>query len=132
MNTHVKYEIAKLLKEKGFDEPCLRYYSNLNLFTDKYKDWNNHTIGNTSMHKRNANYYSAPTIAEVVMWLYEKHGIWITVEPFLRREKNELVYFYKIFGSDGYLNTISRLSMGHSSPTEAYEVAVEYVLKNLI
>ena len=49
MNKEVNFEIAKLLKEKGF-----------RLLPD-FKS-------------------SYPTIAEVVMWLYEKHGVWISVQ----------------------------------------------------
>ncbi len=122
MKTPVSFEIAKLLKEKGFDIPCWSYYSSLNLYTFELGDWNNHTIGDTSMHKRNAGYYSAPTIAEVVMWLFDKHGIWIyTSKP---DEQGWVIHWQ---GLTDYPSL-----QYYSSPTEAYEAAIEYTLKNLL
>ena len=125
MNTPVSFEIAKLLKEKGFDIPCWSYYSSLNLYTFELGDWNNHTIGDTSMHKRNAGYYSAPTIAEVVMWLYEKHEIWIY--PILILENRKFV-----INIDKIEPKFQWQIELFDSPTKAYEAAILYVLENLI
>lgn len=73
---------------------------------------------------------SYPTIAEVVMWLYEKDKIWITSEPFIKSD-DIVVYIYKIF-KNGYVDTISRASTGFNSIDQSYEAGIEYVLKNLI
>lgn len=106
MNTHVNFETAKLLKEKGFDLPSEILLSN-------EIDYTKH--------------FSTPTIAEVVMWLYEKHGIWITV---------------CVIGADGFgywLHNQDRKRLNpddqggdFNSPTEAYSAAINYILKNLI
>lgn len=78
-----------------------------------------------------------PTIAEVVMWLYEKHGIWITVNP--KRERNVSgenymqfdVDIWRLEGEKGcVLYGIELLQF--NSPTEAYEAAIEYCLTKLI
>ncbi len=164
MKTPVSFEIAKLLKKKGFDIPCWSYYSSLNLYTFELTDWNNHTIGDTSMHKRNAGYYSAPTIVEVVMWLYEKHGIWIeitmgkdhtgvwfdwdifsTITPRKDDELGEESVEYEDNPNEKWLNYKTTYNSmiederfaiinkeSYSSPTEAYEAAIEYTLKNLL
>ena len=123
MNTPVNSKIAKLLKEKKFNEPCLSYWKDLNLEGHRFKDWNNETIGDSPMHKRNAGYYSAPTIAQVVMWLYKKHGIWIAVVRFKDHssDNNEKPTFRHNF-----------LFKEYNSPTEAYETGIEYALKELI
>ncbi len=92
MNTPVSFELAKLLKEKEFDENCSDYYTqtgNLNSdgwgdiiyeqgfgFPDRmlrfnYSDFNKN---------QKETCFLCPTIAEVVMWVYEKHEIWIGVE----------------------------------------------------
>lgn len=65
------------------------------------------------------------TIAEVVMWLYETHGIWITVTSIsqeswqchMTRKGDSLG---KCYLEDFY------------NPTEAYEAAIKYTLENLI
>jgi hypothetical protein len=95
----------------------------------RFKDWNNETIGDSPMHKRNAGYYSAPTIAQVVMWLYKKYGIWIEVNlPLYDDFKFTIIECNTIAGK--LLNKISDES--YDSPTEAYETAIEYTLNNLI
>ena len=132
MNTPVSFEIAKLLKEKGFDIPCWSYYSSLNLYTFELGDWNNHTIGDTSMHKRNAGYYSAPTIVEVVMWLYEKHGIWISVDTDITGKFRQILRKHNSNDRVWEVKNTFSISEYYNSPTEAYEAAIEYTLKNLL
>lgn len=72
MNIPVSFELSKLLKEKGFDDVCQKWYSTGGgiYFQDEFEN----NRGFTPTYK-----CEAPTIAEVVMWLYEKHGIWIVV-----------------------------------------------------
>lgn len=130
MNTPVKFEIAKLLKEKGFD----RVYSNSNFYTEGYPDnyplnlfitKNDYTKEQYKMH------YVAPTIAEVVMWLYDKYGIWIGVQPTSIVEKFQ---FRTYWNNKGVMNQHWNNSMSKefNSPTEAYETAIEYTLNKLI
>jgi hypothetical protein len=141
MNTPVNPEIAKLLKEKKFNEPCLSYWKDLNLEGHRFKDWNNETIGDSPMHKRNAGYYSAPTISEVVMWLYKEHGIWVevnflpNVDKFAFISKPLNFKKPKEFSSyKEYYNATSKFisKEKYNSPTKAYEASIEYALKELI
>ena len=73
MNTPVSLPIATSLKEKGFDNLSEWAYQSGKLVHDsrnkEHKNWN----------KEKHVDCAAPTIAEVVMWLYEKHKIWISV-----------------------------------------------------
>lgn len=69
---------------------------------------------------------SYPTITEVVMWLYEKHGIWIGVQP--NEPYIDDDWCFTIFKD--LKNNNSR--EGYNSSTEAYEAAIEHTLKNLI
>ena len=101
MNTPISLKIAKLLKEKGFDLNH-KYMFFTSDETEKYPE---------------EELSLKPTIAEVVMWLYEKHGIWIG----LTHQHN------KFFWSFGSYQT-----QEFNSPTEAYEAAIIYTLKNLI
>jgi hypothetical protein len=112
MKTPVKFELAKLLKEKGFDKRSEPYRYN--------------KFGETTLLEG----INAPTIAEVVMWLYEKHGIWIDVSLNQFSKPNDLQWMYSIvFTKDC---TYSYSPKSYDSPTEAYDAAIEYVLNNLL
>ena len=140
MTTPVKHSIAKLLKEKGFDEECNSYYSQA-LFEGTNPDWEG-VFPKYSIFKRSDYHYnskpnfndlwfecSAPTIAEVVMWLYEKHGIWIISSYELNIENHKKEWFW-IAIKDG--EEIAYQYRDFNLPTEAYEAAIEYTLENLI
>jgi hypothetical protein len=76
----VTYEIAKKLKELGFNEPCFTCYSKKNqsdkeckLFDDEISihNWNEYS-GQT---------YSSPLWQQAIDWLKEKHSIKIIESP---------------------------------------------------
>lgn len=131
MNTPVNFEIAKLLKEKGFNSlNCKQGYHGEfgSLENDSYPFLGTYYFLDDCLIKNNCEWkIQAPTIAEAVMWLYEKHGIWLTV---------------CIIGADGFgywLHDKNRKRLNPEnqggywySPTEAYEAAIEYTLKNLL
>lgn len=131
MITPVSFELAKLLKEKGFNESCPVVVTNEN----KYHliSGTEHTILNgmvftTSKNKTLPDYIcSAPTIAEVVMWLYEKYGIWISIDF---NSENSL-FFYCI-RKRLYRLRLNTNTEYFNSPAEAYKAAIEYTLNNLI
>jgi hypothetical protein len=65
---YVDYELAKLLKEKGFDEPCnyfFKYSSKVIYFGTEFK---NSQIGEL--------FFNAPTIRDALKWLKKKYGIY--------------------------------------------------------
>jgi hypothetical protein len=114
MNTPVSFEIAKLLKEKGFnqgfDNDQMFYFPDTKELTENYR----------------GNNYPAPTIADVVMWIYENHNIWISVDRYIDPEQSpDYRYGSCIYYDDHYYGR------GNENPTEAYEAAIFYVL-NLI
>lgn len=73
------------------------------------------------MDKNNSDLHSE--IMQVIMWLYEKHGIWI----FSKKENNLFQSF--IQHPESINNWFSKF---YNSPTEAYEAAIEYCLTNLL
>ena len=124
MNSPVSFETAKLLKEKGFDEPCstsweTQYSKEPTItvsITQKYRT-STHPVGKLS----------APTIAEVVMWIYDKHNIWISVDRYLDPEESEdFRYGYMIYYIDDYFGR------GYKTPSDSYQAGIEYAIKNLI
>jgi len=117
MNIIVNFETAKFLKDvKGFEPESKAFYDGSGeLFYYNYSN-------NVMQRFR----YAAPTITEVVMWLYEKHGIWVSV-TFKRHSQNKH-FSYNIRQANG----IETYLWEHNSPTEAYEAAILYCLTNLI
>ena len=123
MNKPVTFEIAKLLKEKGFglsDDDYIqlpRFYEENADYVEyavhvgkKYNPSHNHlgadTIEDFKAHLTMIDnsldsIYLAPTIAEVVMWLYEKHGIWIDV-----RYMDDILLLKIILNNMGFINLI--------------------------
>jgi len=115
MNKPVRYTIAKLLKEKGFNEPCnnIYAYGRENHIENLAKINNNNDRG----------YWLAPTIADLVMWFYEKHGIWISVNA----TEDLKSFWYETRGVERIWFTEN-----YNSPIEAYEAAFEHTLMNTI
>ena len=144
MNKEVNFEIAKLLKEKGFSWECRHFYSKSKYDKEFYLktgteyesdrdciwDWNLNG-GKSGMLSKiipypndsDAIYYSAPTIAEVVVWLFEKHGIWIGVTKYKNHvtDDNDDCYFTPDNGKHIY-----------KTPTEAYEARIKLILENVL
>jgi hypothetical protein len=119
MNTPVNYKLAKLLEKKGFDEPCKLCVEEGDEMPLPFNCGD--TIHRNSLHP----YYSAPTIAEVVMWIYDKYGIWIYAERYstLFRCYAEEIGDERFGKWEGHK---------YESPTEAYLAAIEYTLNKLI
>lgn len=133
MNTPISFELAKLLKEKGFDE-ALTFYFDLQ-DSNKLKPIPMSDEINKFHSNRNSLMLSAPTIAEVVMWLYEKHGIWIVINP--HKGEDDLGKPFMEFDPEvwSFTNTCilhNTKLLYFNSPIEAYEAAIEYVLNNLV
>lgn len=108
---YVSLEIAKLLKEKGYNEETICYYNNDTLY-----------LGNGS---NNYNAYalqlSAPTKAEAIDWL-ESKGMCIVV---IRRTiDNEVGWCYVIYSQ-------TEIISGFSTRLEAEEAAIIKALELL-
>jgi hypothetical protein len=114
MNIPVRFPIAKLLKEKWFKEKCKEYFTDGTLsISDEPKEVFMEAVKHNKVIS-----CLAPTIADVVMWFYEKHGIWIEVTT-------------DVFGKFCWIVKSKRASNNNfNSPTEAYEAAIEYALNN--
>ena len=116
MNTPISFEIAKLLKEKGYDESCNRWYHDMGMLG----------IPSMSIQEFNDGGLPAPTIADVLMWLYEKHEYWCYSYT------NGKIWYPCIQHKFGDMAILSGKIGTFNSPTEAYEAAINYTLNNLI
>lgn len=141
MNNPVKFELAKLLKEKGFDlkpnRHLVRKTSTIGygekFIIDRWLDYDDLYLEYVEKH--------IPIIAEVVMWLYEKHGIWISAIPnsssghqLLMRKMSVHLFKYRngLNVQTETLKNTNKEIVYFLSPTKAYEAAIEYILNNLI
>jgi hypothetical protein len=127
MTTPVSFQLAKLLKEKGFEQTLevgviCRIQNKINKDYEKTRPLRESDLTN-EWSILNEIY---PTIVEVVMWLYEKYGIWIEVPFWDSKFRIKIVDTIK----EELLRGIDFES--YNSPTEAYEAAIEYTLNNLI
>lgn len=129
MNTIVNLAISKLLKEKGFNEKCWHIYTITGLEQIAaitgvdYTGYSNEELTSS---------IAAPTIGQTVMWLYEKHGIWIGVNKDTSvKWINDYFNFY-IQGKNGESAFSDVGGTQPNSPTEAYENGIKYCLDNLI
>jgi len=127
--THVTFEQAKLLKEKGFDVECIYHYGKTNDYISIGSDipatnWNK-LIDD---HMDEVELYSRPEQWQVVEWLRVKYGIWVQV--FILNKTFAWKFTY-IETQHQYCE-YAQQDKGFSIPQEAYSAAFDYVLKELI
>lgn len=124
MNKKVSYQQAKLLKEKGFDENC--------------ESWAYLDDNCMSMTYDSKTCVKVPTIADVVTWLYEKHGIYIHISPHGDDETlfKNCKWWFSIYKDKAYnLLGGSKVTKGiddFNSIKEAYEAAIDYCLNHIV
>lgn len=116
---YCSYEVAKLLKEKGFDTPCMGRYSvrSKEFHLDCTKMCNNGGLFECA----------APTHQMAMKWLRKVHSLHIQIN-----------YMYGAYQEYDYviINTFSGIRchepISFSSYEEAVEAALKYSLENLI
>ena len=124
---YVKFEIAKLLKEKGFNEKTYRCY---NLCTEEHElsdiddiAFNNWELDNDGV--------AAPTLQMTIKWLREVHKLYVVVRPYVTEDGIFSLFDVKsIKGKDIVANIKTRT--GFNSYEQACEAAIKYCLENLI
>jgi len=137
MNKVVSFELAKLLKEKGYDEYS-KYAIGI-IHNDivsvppefglkENEDVIYGVLCNSRMDEFNSDYISAPTIADVVMWLYGKYGVWIVVNITISSD-----WYFELYDLNSKRNAEIKVNVNlYSSPSEAYESAIKhYLTKNI-
>ena len=140
---YVSFETAKLLKEKGFDEPCLRYISRGKitgiLVTEASEEY----------------MYPQPTLQMAIKWLNEVHHVLVVSD--YEYECTDTSWYYKIYklvdehgkceswpvNAVRYIDGIEaevtvafrdymRSYKDYATRKEADEEGIKYVLENLI
>ena len=116
---YVSFETAKLLKEKGFDEPCHALYheGDDKIFFGLDVDSYHNTILNVDC-------YACPTLQMTMKWLREAHNIDISVTPDRKAGYSVLIFKDKRLPFD----TLDSYSIYE----QACEAAIKYCLEKLI
>ena len=117
---YVSFEIAKLLKEKGFNEK-LQYYYDIDGILVRC------SRGKYFSNKSNA--FIAPTLQMAIKWLREVHNI--SIEPLVDFGSGDEYWWTADVGYIKKNGLIDELC-GYNSYEEACESAIKYCLENLI
>ncbi len=119
---YVSFEIAKLLKEKGFGVSCYGRYSvrSKEFHLDTTKPCNNGGISQ----------YSAPTLQVAMKWLREEKGI--AVVPILSSVLDNEKFLWDIEITVAKTNETYRQGWIYESYEQACEAAIKYCLESLI
>ena len=129
---YVSFEIAKLLKKKGFDEPCRLFYKDPQAGLYEFKN-----IPKSYKDIPNNPCFFAPSFYVTMEWLREK-GIYMYVEPFITISSEG----YNLEGykpwittfKTNWFNPLSKIGTATYSKTyeEAVEVSIMFAIENLI
>ena len=121
---YVSFEIAKLLKEKGFDEGCRAHYGTAGSFSyEKYE------VEASGCEIHNA--ILAPTLQMAMKWLRKKYNLEIYPYHDMFQENNKWWYGIEKF-TKGCSNCQYEEEPIYSTYEEAAEAAIKYCLENLI
>jgi len=126
---YVSFEIAKLLKEKGFDEKCRQYW---------YRD--NLVFSRSEIHNRELDNYedegwSAPTLQMTMKWLRDEKYYYIQVMLDGWACGDHSGYYVVIQKTDSDFEMMLQDAVDevfYQTYEEACEAAIKYCLKNLI
>ena len=121
---YCSYEVAKLLKEKGFNEPCYQKYDN-----EGYLSFNH--IGYINNEKPCDDFYAlAPTHQMAMSWLREVHKIFIEISVSIDLNGN-YHFSYRIL--DKECKYVIKVCTDFDWTYEdAVEAAVKYCFEKLI
>lgn len=116
---YVSFETAKLLKEKGFNEPTLGNYYIDGRFEESCRvNWNEHF--KTPI--------SAPTQQMAMRWLREIFKLYISTVTYITKDKS-IVWGYQICNNT---HLFKNVDCAYNTYEEAAEEAIKYCLENLI
>lgn len=129
---YVSFEVAKLLKEKGFKGIGSFFYDEEGTFVDFNNYWRNLTP--TERYKA----IEAPTHQMVLKWLREVHNLHMIVIPYAPMNRNphhpgeaDIVYITQLFKGIIPIDEVGR-SIIKLTYKEAIEAGIKYCLVNLI
>lgn len=129
---YVSFEIAKLLKEKGFDSENVSEFGGF--YVDYFHNGQDVGIATESMmlNKTLSDWeYLRPTLQMTMKWLREEHNIFIAIN--MVPDTIQKHYFFKLYvGRKIYNFPLDYSVEFYTIYEEASEAAIKYCLENLI
>ena len=119
------FDVAQLLKEKGFDELCIFKYNSEGVRMKAgvaIDEWQNFELDD--------NEYSCPSQAMAMKWLRENHNIFIQISAVLQDQPFGLHYRPSIQDYHAYARHDNFNE--YVTYEEAVEAALKYALENLL
>ena len=121
------FEVAKLLKEKGFDELCIFKYSSEGVRMKAgvaIDEWQNSELDDDE--------YSCPSQSMAMKWLRNEHNILLFLLP--AQENGKLVYLVEVWtwNEEEGIYESTYAPMPRKEPEQAIGSALKYSLENLI
>ena len=121
----VSYEIAKQLKEKGFDEKCLGYINQEGktylfdfMLLDQYGLESNEEYEGIL----------SPLYQQVIDWFREEHRLFITIIDGDKRNDN-IFYWFQVYDLNKQSAVVAVLDQEYKTYYEALDKAIEEALK---
>ena len=142
---YVSFKIAKLLKEKGFDEATHQYYKTITYLGTEANNvciktldgiesepFNNSIYG-FDLNGEDTGEYACPTLQMAMKWLRETHNLFVF--PFPQMNTNKFwVEIYQLSNSQEWENLYCESMDLQDYPLyeQACESGIRYCLENLI
>lgn len=128
---YVSFEIAKLLKEKGFDEPTTKSY-----YTEGFE--NPMIFSHDLLPCIRPDEFLCPTQQMAMKWLREKHNVHIEIR-ITNHSLSELIdipkYYWVLFDASKVKwmgESTANKPIAFDTPEEAYANAIKYCLEKII
>ena len=122
---YVSFEVAKLLKEKGFDEGCDKFYPINGGEVEEL------TLDELNYHR--SEFIKAPTHQMSMKWLREVHKIVIVIDAYHADHWEGYIDCFEIsIYSHASTMIVPNEIAHHTDYEEAVEAALKYSLENLI
>lgn len=120
--TYVSFEVAKLLKEKGFDEECYTFYE-----CNSEDFYHNERIPCCNSH---SDEYAAPTQQRAMKWLRKEKGI--AIVPIVSSILDDEKFIWDIEIIVAKTHDTYHQSWTYETYEGAAEAGIKLCLKNLI
>ncbi len=122
---YVSFEVAKLLKEKGFEGDCFKFYTPHNKLLWSYLHYHDFDIKDK---------IDVPTHQMAMAWLRTKHGLHITIifSKFLYGDYPFYWSIDRMIDDKREKTSTASRDYTYKSPEEAVEAALKYALENLV
>lgn len=141
----VSFELAKLLKEKGFFENTICSYADVGGITEKWYDdyrervlrfdWEEGYLIEPPINPKDqyeiiGDTISAPTLQMTMKWLREVHKIYIDISPTYSEVEKTIHFIWQIFDSN--YDAVGDCEIFYDKYETACEAAIKYCLDGLI